>query len=134
MNWTWSLRSGDGGMNGLDFARCTTQGGLTRVLVHAAPADLQLEVRADDDGLVARAEVRREGDYSPMTLLELSEDAVTRTEVWPGQDHHGLPVLLCGGEVGRLLSWYDADHVWWRWSVEFSNTTRREQDWTPPEI
>jgi hypothetical protein len=24
MNWTWNLRSNDGAMNGLEFARCTT--------------------------------------------------------------------------------------------------------------
>jgi len=26
-NWTWSLRSRDGGMNGLEFARATTASG-----------------------------------------------------------------------------------------------------------
>jgi hypothetical protein len=24
MNWTWNVRSNDGAMNGLEFARCTT--------------------------------------------------------------------------------------------------------------
>lgn len=55
MNWTWNLRSSDGGMNGLEFARCLTAGGLSRVLVHAAPAKLSLEIIAD--GEVHRAEV-----------------------------------------------------------------------------
>jgi len=27
MNWTWNVRSNDGAMNGLEFARCTTAGG-----------------------------------------------------------------------------------------------------------
>ena len=39
MNWTWNVRSNDGAMNGLEFARCTTAGGFGRVLIHAAPAD-----------------------------------------------------------------------------------------------
>ena len=38
MNWTWNVRSNDGAMNGLEFARCTTAGGFGRVLIHAAPA------------------------------------------------------------------------------------------------
>ena len=133
MNWTWSLRTEDGGMNGLEFARCTTAGDLTRVLVHAAPARLHLEVRDSDGALVAAGGVERQGDYSPMTLVELRGGSPTRREVWPSSEHEGLPVLLCGREVGRLLSWYDADHVWWRWSVEFSNTTTGQQDWSPPD-
>ena len=39
MNWTWNVRSNDGAMNGLEFARCTTAGGFGRVLIHAAPAE-----------------------------------------------------------------------------------------------
>ena len=39
MNWTWNVRSNDGAMNGLEFARCTTAGGFGRVLIHAAPGD-----------------------------------------------------------------------------------------------
>ena len=56
MNWTWNLRTRDGGMNGLEFARCTTAGGFTRVLVHAAPAQASVEVIADD-GSVGHAKI-----------------------------------------------------------------------------
>ena len=38
-NWTWELRSRDGGMNGLEFALALTAGGFSRVFVYAAPAD-----------------------------------------------------------------------------------------------
>ncbi|HST98606.1 MAG TPA: hypothetical protein VLJ85_13250 [Geodermatophilus sp.] len=133
MNWTWELRSRDGGMNGLEFARCTTAGNFSRVLVHAAPAHLQLEVRADDGTLVLREDADRDGDYSPVTLLELDGGQVRRREVWPGPELYGLPVLLPGGEVGILTSWEHAgDRSWWRWSVEFSNRTGRPADWRPP--
>ncbi|MDP9429354.1 MAG: hypothetical protein M3Q47_11000 [Actinomycetota bacterium] len=133
MNWTWSLRSRDGGMNGLEFARATTAGGLPRVLVHAAPARLSVEVVADDGTVVLRADADRNGDYSPMTLVELADGAVRRTEVWPGPELRGLPVLLPGGEVGVLTAWeHAADRSWWRWSVEFSNHTGRPGDWQPP--
>ena len=51
MNWTWNVRSNDGAMNGLEFARCTTAGGFGRVLIHAAPADAKIEIIDGDDKL-----------------------------------------------------------------------------------
>ena len=132
MNWTWELRSRDGGMNGLEFARCTTAGGLSRVLVHAAPAELSVSVRDAEGGLVARGDVDRQGDYSPMTLLRLAGEGVQREEVWPDEELHDLPVLLCGGEAGVLQRWQAAeDRSWWRWSVD-SNHAGRPADWSPP--
>jgi hypothetical protein len=71
MNWTWNARSNDGGMNGLEFARCTTAGGFDRVLIDAAPGKAKIEVIADDDRVVARADLDRSGEYSAMTLVEL---------------------------------------------------------------
>ena len=133
MNWTWNLRTKDGGMNGLEFARCTTAGGFEQVLVHAAPATASLEVTADDGAVIVRGDLLREGDYSPMTLLELSGGRVTRREIWPDEQLYGLPVLCAGGEVGLLRSWEHApDFSWWRWSVEFSNHVGRPADWSPP--
>ena len=132
MNWTWELRSRDGGMNGLEFARATTASGFPRVLVHAAPARLHLTVVADDDTVVLRADADRDGAYSPITLLELDGGQARRSELWPGPEHLGLPVLLPGGEVGVLTAWEHAeDRSWWRWSVEFSNHTGRPADWAP---
>lgn len=107
MNWTWSLRSSDGGMNGLEFTRATTAGGFDRVLVHAAPAQLQIEIRRADGECVLSAEVQRADDYSPMTLLTIDDGAVERA--WE----------------------HAADHRWWRWQVEFSNHTNRPDDWSP---
>ena len=134
MNWLWSLRSRDGGMNGLEFARCLTAGDLNRVLIHAAPARLELEVRTDDGQLVGKAELDREGDYTPITFVTLSDGGATRDDLWPTEDHLGLPVLLPGGEVGVLTAWRsDDDHTWWQWSVEFSNHTGRPADWEPPD-
>jgi hypothetical protein len=133
MNWTWNVRSNDGAMNGLEFARCTTAGGFDRVLIHAAPARARIEIIDNDDRVVARADLDRTGEYTPMTLVELDGSALTRSEVWPAEEHHGLPVLLSGGEVGILQAWQHAeDRSWWRWSVEFSNHTGRPDDWAPP--
>jgi hypothetical protein len=52
--------------------------------------------------VVSRADLEREGAYSPMTLVELDGPAMRRSEVWPDAGCHGLPVLLAGGEVGIL--------------------------------
>lgn len=132
MNWTWNLRARDGGMNGLEFARCTTAGGHTRALIHAAPAQLGVEVRTDGGDVVAAGDLDREGAYSPITLIELDGAAVRRSEVWPTEELYGLPVLLAGGEVGLLRSWeHGADHSWWRWTIEFSNHVGRPPDWRP---
>jgi len=133
VNWIWDLRSRDGGMNGLDFARCTTAGGFSRVLVHAAPALLRLRLTDDEGTTLAAGNADRDGDYSPITLLELADGAFRRSEIWPDDGHLGLPVLLPGGEVGVLTAWEHApDHSWWRWSVEFSNHVGRPADWQPP--
>ncbi len=93
----------------------------------------KVEVTADDDRVVARADLDRSGEYSPMTLVSINGSTLRRSEVWPTEDLHGLPVLLAGGEVGILQSWQHAeDRSWWRWSVEFSNPTGRPEDWAPP--
>ena len=130
----WDIRSRDGAMNGLEFARCTTAGGFTTVLIHAAPARMSVEIRTENGELVTRGDVDRDGEYSPMTLLARDGEVLERAEIWPSAEHHGLPVLLSGGEVGLLEAWQHADdRTWWRWSVEFSNHTGRPADWAPPD-
>lgn len=133
MNWTWDIRSNDGGMNGLEFTRCTTVGDLDRVLVHAAPGTASVTVTDSDDRVVARGDLDRHGDYSPMTLIEVEGSGLRRREVWPTPELYGLPVLLAGGEAAILQRWEHAgDRSWWRWTVEFSNHTGRPADWRPP--
>lgn len=120
-------------MNGLEFAKCTTAGGFSRVLIHAAPAQMSVEVVADDGQVLAASDLDREGVRAPMSLLELKDGTVVRSEIWPTDEFYGLPVLLAGGETGILKSWYNAsDQTWWRWRVEFSNHVGRPADWAPP--
>jgi hypothetical protein len=53
-----------------------------------------------------------------MTLVRLEEGA--REELWRGEEHVGLPVLLRGGEEGRLLGFEHEDNpVRWTYSLEF---------------
>ncbi|HEY5265496.1 MAG TPA: hypothetical protein VIJ40_01655 [Acidimicrobiales bacterium] len=134
VNWTWSLRSRDGGMNGLEFARATTASGFTRALIHAAPAQLSVDI-VDRQGIsIARADdLDRVGEYLPMTMLTIVAPEITRREVWPDDGMYGLPVLLAGGEVGLLREWHNSDdHSWWKWSLEFANHTGRPDDWKAP--
>lgn len=115
-------------MNGLEFSCCTTAAGFARALIHAAPAMAEVEVRSDDGEVIARGEITRRGDYSPMTLVELTDGILRRSEVWPDDTYRGTLVLLSGGEAGTLQSWqHAADHSWWRWSVEFANHVSRPE-------
>lgn len=134
MNWTWTIRTRDGGMNGLEYSRCTTAGGFSRVLVHAAPAQASVEVISDDGSVIAKGDIDRAGDYTPMTLIELGGGAPQRFEVWPDGKLIGSLVLLAGGEAGVLRSWQHADdHSWWRWTLELSNHVGRPPDWSPDQ-
>lgn len=60
----------------------------------------------------------------PMTLLRMEEGV--REDLWPGEEHRGLPVLLAGGEEGRLLRFERAaDGLRWTWAVEFRGLRER---------
>jgi hypothetical protein len=121
-------------MNGLEFSRATTAGGFTRVLVHAAPAQMSVAIRSESGELVAECDVDRDEDYSPITLLEINGTTVRRSEIWPTDEHVGMVVLIAGGEAGILQRWQHADdRSWWRWSVEFSNHVGRPADWAPAD-
>lgn len=84
------------------------------LLLHGAPRFLRYR-RTDQDAWSEPLE--RAGDH-PMSLLRLEEG--TREELWPDERHAGLPVLLPGGEEGRLLRFErspDGDR--WTWALEF---------------
>jgi len=71
---------------------------------------------------VATAEDLVGVDETPMAELEIEGDAVRRRQMWPTDDDLGTPVILPGGEVGILRSWWNADdHSAWRWTIELSN-------------
>jgi hypothetical protein len=84
------------------------------VLLHAVPRFVRFRPVDEADW---REPLERTGDH-PMTLLRLEEG--TREELWPGEEHAGLPVLLPGGEEGRLLRFeHEADPVRWTYWLEF---------------
>jgi hypothetical protein len=54
----------------------------------------------------------------PVTLVDLERRV--RRDLWPGEEHVGLPMLLPGGEVGRLREFEHAgDGSSWRYVLEF---------------
>lgn len=119
---TWEVWYPDVAATGLLIARARIDP--TDVLwLHAASEHLAVTVREADDRVTGRGEpLQRVGPHLPMTRLTLRDGLVTREDRWPVAADHGALVLLPGGEVGRLLSWWNApDGSEWRWSVELYN-------------
>ena len=84
------------------------------VLLHAVPRFVRFR-QVEVDGWCEALE--RVGDH-PMTLLRMEEGV--REELWPGEEHIGLPVLLPGGEEGRLLRFeHSVDPARWSYALEF---------------
>lgn len=121
MDHVWDIRSTEGGSLGLDFAHARIQA-TDRLLAHALPRTISVEVRAEDGSRVARAEDLEGGGDSPMARLTIDGSHVRRQQIWPEGPDLGTSVVLPGGEVGTLTAWWNADdHSEWRWSVEFCN-------------
>ena len=117
----WEIRSPDGGSSGLEFARARMEAS-DRVLVHAAPSRVDVEVYTESGELIAEGSGLEGSEATPMTRLTIDASGVSREQIWPGKKDLGLPVILPGGEVGILTAWWNADdHSAWRWSIELSN-------------
>jgi len=96
-----------------------------QLLVHAAPPVLTAAIRNENGRQLAFGQDLEATDDSPICLLQRIGEAIVREDIWPDTSHHGLPVLLPGGEVGILQSWWHADDKKeWRWTVEFYNSLR----------
>ncbi len=117
----WDLWIADVGAVGVSFAR----GRLNPtdvLLAHAAPAQLNIEVRDDDGMVLARGSDLLRTDNTPMMRLRRQGESITREDIWPGEADYGTPVIFPGGEVGILQHWWNSpDHQEWRWRVEFYN-------------
>jgi len=93
-----------------------------RLLVHAAPAELNVTVRDMSGGVVAQGAGLRRGQPGPMSYLVRDGSAIALEDGWPTEADIGRVVLLPGGEAGILKRWWHADDkIEWRWQVEFYN-------------
>jgi len=121
---TWDLWYPKAASTGLAFARGQLDA-TDVLLVHAAAEYLTVEVRDDEGRRLALSADLPRTQQTPIARLTRSGDTITREDVWPSQDDIGRPVLLPGGEVGILKSWWHADdRKEWRWQIELYNSIR----------
>lgn len=117
---TWDLWYPHAAASGLPFGRGRIDGADV-LLVHAAPKVLAVKV-FDGDSLVAQGEDLTATADTPITRLTRRGDHIERADIWPTNEDLGSLVLLSGGEVGTLISWWHApDHSEWRWQIELYN-------------
>ncbi len=124
---TWDLWLPGPGATGLPFARARINAadGHQRVLVHAAPKQLQVTVRDQSGQIVARGDGLERHQPGPMTFLNRDGSRITLEDGWPSEQDLGRVVILPGGEAGILKAWWNADdRKEWRWQVEFYNQNR----------
>jgi hypothetical protein len=119
--YLWDLWIADVASTGISFARGRTQPATT-LLVHAAPQQLNIEVRSNTGNLIAHGEDLLRTATTPIARLRIQGQNITRQDIWPTQDDWGTLVILPGGEVGTLQQWWNTeDHQQWRWSIELYN-------------
>lgn len=117
----WDLWFPNAAAQGLSFARGRLDA-TDALLVHAAPDTLRVEVRSDSGELLAGSDQLQRTADRPMTRLQRVGNQIRRDDLWPQAEDIGRPVILPGGEVGVLQSWWNAtDGSEWRWQVEFYN-------------
>ncbi len=117
----WDLWFPNAAAQGLSFALGRMDATDT-LLVHSAPDSLRVEVRDDTGHRLAFADGLERTADRPMTRLTRSNGGITRVDEWPTDDDIGLPVIMPGGEVAILKSWWNAeDGSEWRWTVELYN-------------
>ena len=119
---TWEVWFPAAAANGLLVARARVDPAQVMWL-HAAPEVVAVIVREREERILGRAdELKRDGLYLPMTRLERKGASITREDRWPAESDLGALVLLPGGEVGTLTSWWNADDgSEWRWQIELYN-------------
>lgn len=117
----WDLWYPQAGATGLPFARGRLDE--TNMLwVHAAPPVLTVEVRSRDGRRLAYGRDLAQTADRPMARLTVQGESIEREDLWPAQSEIGQLVILPGGEVGKLVRWWNAeDGSEWRWQVEFYN-------------
>jgi hypothetical protein len=117
----WDVWYPDAGARGLSFAQGRLRA--TDVLwLHAAPEVVRVEVRDDEGRRLAFADQLQRAAETPMSRLTRRGSTLERTDRWPAEADLGSPVMLPGGEVGVLVSWWNSeDQQQWRWQLEFYN-------------
>ncbi len=117
----WDLWYPQGAATGISFARGRVDPTLV-MLVHSVPPSITASIYDAEGQRIAFGQDLAATDQTPITRLTRQGDKITREDIWPTQTDFGTPVMLPGGEVGILLSWWNApDHSEWRWQIELYN-------------
>lgn len=120
----WDLWYPEAAATGMPFARGQVDQGVSVMLVHAAPPVLHVTVHGDDGKTLAEGVNLHATDKTPITRLVRRGDQVQREDIWPSETELGQLVMLPGGEVGTMISWWHAkDQSEWRWQIELYNHT-----------
>lgn len=104
----WNLWYPQAGATGIPFARGRLEA-TNILLVHAPPPMLTVEVRSEAAEPLAYAQDLAQTADRPMARLILQDDSIIREDLWPTQNDLGQVVVLPGGEVGKLMSWWNAE-------------------------
>jgi hypothetical protein len=117
----WDLWYPKAAATGIPFARGRLD--ITRVLlVHAPPPVLTVEVRSEDGTRLVYAQDLSQTADRPIARLTVQGENLIREDLWPTDGDIGQSIILPGGEVGKLISWWNSeDGSHWRWQVEFYN-------------
>jgi hypothetical protein len=117
----WDLWYPQAGATGISFARGRLDA-TNVLLVHAPPSMLTVEVRSEQGQRLAYAENLPYTADRPIARLTVKGEGITREDLWPTEADIGQSIILPGGEVGKLVKWWNAgDESEWRWQVEFYN-------------
>jgi hypothetical protein len=122
----WSIWYPKAAATGLLLARGLLDATDT-LLLHAPGEVVTVEVHDERGNRLAYGkDLERTGaESTPICRLRREGQAITREDFWPDEADYGLPVMLPGGEVGILKSWWNADdRKEWRWQIELYNSTR----------
>jgi hypothetical protein len=118
---TWDLWYPQAAATGISFARGRMEE-TNILLVHAPPPMLTVEVRSEAGRRLAFTQDLPQTADRPIARLTVQGKNITREDLWPAESDIGELIILPGGEVGKLVSWWNAeDGSQWRWQVEFYN-------------
>ena len=117
----WDLWFPQAAATGISFARGRLEE-TNLLLVHAPPPVLTVEVKSEHGKRLAYAQDLAQTADRPIARLTVQSENITREDLWPTDSDIGLKIILPGGEVGKLIRWWNAeDGSEWRWQVEFYN-------------
>lgn len=93
------------------------------MILHAVPRFVRFRRLVPDEQGEWSQPLESRTDH-PMSLLRMDEGI--RDDLWPEERHLGLPVLLPGGEEGRLERFERSpDGSSWTYSLEFRGARER---------